>query len=370
MQFKDVIGQQAIKERLCKSVHEKRISHAQLLLGNTGFGTLALALAYSQMINCRNPLPDDSCGRCSSCAKLKQMVHPDLHFVYPTVGSKATSADFIVEWREALRQNPYMNAYQWLQHIKAENKQGNITSEECDHIMRKLSLTSFERGYKILLLWMPEYLGKEGNRLLKIIEEPPPNTLFLLVAENSEAIIGTILSRVQTLKVPRLLESDLQRAIEKKNDIDPESARQLAVLSEGDYNEAVKLIGGSNFDNQQMLIKWLNACMHKHFDQIDATVEKLNEQGREGQKNFIRYMLHFFRQCLLIKSVNAQQPALSKTELLSAQKFMQRIDWQQIDQLTEQFDQAFYHIERNANARILFFNLSIRLADAYSVGGV
>ncbi|HNL07509.1 MAG TPA: hypothetical protein PKH93_08045, partial [Chitinophagales bacterium] len=200
MQFKQIIGQTNTKRYLMESAQHDHISHAQLFLGNEGCGALSLALAFAQYVNCSNRQTDDSCGRCSNCKKSQKLIHPDIHYCYPTIGSKAKSTDLLTEWREAVLKNPYMNVFQWLQHLKADNKQGNITAEECEDIIRKLSFTTYEAPYKILLLWMPEYLGKEGNRLLKIIEEPPPNTLFLLVAENANLVLNTILSRTQLLR--------------------------------------------------------------------------------------------------------------------------------------------------------------------------
>ena len=226
MQFKEVIGQQEVKLHLREMVSDNRLSHALLFLAREGAGGLPLAISFAQYIMCEKvqqaflppppslfgeeilavEFPSDSCGECPSCVKASQLVHPDIHFSYPVFtkksGSKALSTDFIVEWREFVRQYVYGNVFDWLQSVEAENKQGNISADECNEISRKLSIKSFESGYKILILWMPEYLGKEGNKLLKIIEEPPANTLFLFVAENEEQILQTILSRTQLIRIP------------------------------------------------------------------------------------------------------------------------------------------------------------------------
>lgn len=361
MQFNQVIGQQAIKEQLLHSYSLGRISHAQLLIGNTGYGSLALAMAYAQLVNCRQPQVNDSCGKCASCQKAQKIVHPDIHFCYPTIGSKAVSTQFISEWREMVKKNAYFDAYDWLQHIKAENKQGNITAEECDDIVRKLNITAHDEfSYKILLIWLPEYLGKEGNRLLKLIEEPPEQTLFLLVTENAELILNTILSRTQTLKIPRLTNPDIAQALEQRLFVSPDRATQIAALAGGDYREAQAILHGGDHDNQQYLLRWLTACAHRRAAELDLFVEQIAEAGRESQKNFLRYALHFWQQCLLAQCL-PQRAILSKAEAVFAQKLLPTITWQHIESISEMTEKAIYHIERNANPRILFLDLSIRI---------
>src|SRR6187402_1320778 len=242
MSFKNVIGQEGIRQTLVELVQLNRLSHALLFLGNEGSGVLPLALAFAQYtlcekVNGKEAVPagaslfgaeessavapamlGDACGVCPSCVKASQLIHPDIHFSYPVIprksGDKPVSTDYISEWREFIKQYPYGNAYDWLQFIGAENKQGNITAHECNDIIHKLSLKSFESGYKILVMWMPEYLGNEGNKLLKLIEEPPANTLFILVAENESLILQTILSRTQLVKVPMLSSLQVEAALE------------------------------------------------------------------------------------------------------------------------------------------------------------
>ncbi len=206
MQFKQIVGQDAIKQRLINSVKENRVSHAQLFLGPGGSGSLPLAVAYAQYLSCENKQDDDSCGECSSCRKYQKLMHPDLHFSYPFFAKHKddTALTFIEQWREAFTANPYLSLDTWRSYLDAENKQANINIAECHQIIKKLSFKPFESVYKILILWLPEYLDKEGNALLKIIEEPQPNTLFLLVAQNQDQILNTILSRMQLIKIPAL----------------------------------------------------------------------------------------------------------------------------------------------------------------------
>jgi len=295
-------------------------------------------------------------------------MHPDIHFSYPTVGSKAKSTTFLTEWREAIAKQPYMNAYQWLQYIKAENKQGNITREECEAIIRKLSLRAYEGNYKVLIMWMPEYLGKEGNRLLKLIEEPPDNTVFLLVAENANLILNTILSRTQQLRIYRLPDTTISEALQYRHGLTESSARQIAILAEGNYNKALELLSNSENDNQQYLIKWLRACLSNQSVILLQWVEEIAKLGRENQKNFIKYALYFMRQSFLLQLGQMQTTALDKQELQLAQQLMQKMSLERFESIIHLLDEASYHVERNANPKILFLNLSIQIMEYYKEG--
>lgn len=210
MRFKDIIGQEAIKHKLIQTVKDNRVSHAQLFLGPEGSGSLALALAYAQYINCEGKTEDDSCGECASCRKYSKIIHPDLHFSFPffAKGAKETSLDYIVEWRKAFLET-LLSLDAWRDEVKADNKQANINIAECHQIIQGLSLKPFEAEYKVLIMWLPEYLGKNGNSLLKLIEEPAQKTLFLLVAQNQDQILTTILSRAQLVKINRPKEEDI-----------------------------------------------------------------------------------------------------------------------------------------------------------------
>jgi len=286
MKFSEIIGQLEVKQQLVELVQHNRLSHALLFLAKEGNGSLQLAIALAQYLTCEKANPkkqsnvslfveepvtdnqqpatgNDSCGTCSSCIKAQQLIHPDIHFSYPVVtkksGSPPISTDYISEWREFIKNYPYGNVYDWLQFIGAENKQGNITAQECNDIIRKLNLKSFESEYKILILWMPEYLGNEGNKLLKLIEEPPPNTLFVLVAENESLILPTIVSRCQLIKIPALETIEVQEALVKRNNTNADIARRAAGVSEGNYREALQIVQHADEDWQSLLREWLNA---------------------------------------------------------------------------------------------------------------
>src|SRR5688572_5963262 len=263
MQFKDIVGQHIVKERLISTVKEGRISHGQLLLGAEGSGNLAMAIAYSQYIACENK-SDDSCGTCSSCLKYSKLAHPDLHFVYPVASNKDQgskgSAGHITVWREALIKNPYLSLLEWYELMGIENKQGSIGVEESHEIVRTLGLMAYEAGYKTMIIWMPEKMNiSASNKLLKILEEPPDKTLFLLVSENQDGIINTILSRLQIVKFPRLSDSEVHLGIRQKyNPEDEKQLQNIVRLADGNFNTAISLVTSGEGDNDNF----------KHFQQL------------------------------------------------------------------------------------------------------
>ncbi|MBL0341038.1 MAG: hypothetical protein IPP71_09005 [Bacteroidetes bacterium] len=245
MKFTDVIGRQEVKARLVHSVHEGRISHAQLFAGTEGGSGLVLAFAYACFIHCENPTQTDSCGICASCIKHNKLVHPDLHFSYPVVTNSTIkdrspkSTDYILQWREAFLHNPYMDINQWYNAMGVENKQGFMSVEESADILRKLSLKSFESKYKIQIIWLPEKMRVDAsNKLLKIIEEPPDNTVFILVTEHREQLLPTILSRTQLVKTPAPSIQEMADAIGKLFNKEPKIARRIANLANGKINAA------------------------------------------------------------------------------------------------------------------------------------
>lgn len=396
MQFKDVIGQVSLKKELPELMQENRLAHALLFSGKEGNGALALALAFAQFVVCErtggqrseaggtrttvslfgvepptsNPEPRtfqaDSCGACPACTKARQYVHPDIHFSYPVVTKKAgtppISADYITEWREFISSYPYGNVYDWLQFIGAENKQGNITAHECNDIIRRLNLKSFESEYKVLVMWMPEYLGNEGNKLLKLIEEPPPNTLFLLVAENESLILSTILSRCQLVRIPALETKDIEEALVARNKTEPATARQIASVSEGNYREALQMGQHADEDWQSLLRDWLNAVMKTGPIAQTKWVEEISRLGREKQKQFLRYFNHLLQQAIRLRVMTPDQAgALTEKESDFAARLNKIAGIGQQQAIIEELDRAAYYIERNANAKILFHALTIKL---------
>lgn len=367
MFFSDIIGQQAARDHLLHAVEQNRLSHAMILLAPEGAGGLPVGLAFAQYLVCENRQPHDACGQCSACKKAAQYIHPDIHFSYPVIprkaGDKPISTDYITEWREYIAQQPYGNAYDWLQFIGAENKQGNITAHECSDIIRKLNLKSFESEYKILFMWMPEYLGNEGNRLLKLIEEPPANTIFILVAENQEQILATILSRTQLVKINPLSKQDVVDALVARNQAPGPRARQIATIASGNYREALQLLQHAENDYHELLRNWLNCIFMQNRQGLQDWVEHMAsaKMGRENQKQFLRYFINVLEHSLRVQYMDRSQLAFSDEEVDFAEKLKKLANLGQMEQITEELDNAYYHIERNANGKILFHALSIRL---------
>jgi DNA polymerase III subunit delta' len=359
VQFKDIVGQQAVKNKLIAGVKDGRVPHAQLLLGPEGSGNLALALAYAQYIACPNKTDADSCGTCASCIKYGKIIHPDLHFTFPTVGSKEISDNFMEEWRATFLANPYLNVFDWLMALQAENKQGNITVDECRNIIKKLSLKSFEGNFKVLIMWMPEYLGKEGNTLLKLIEEPPQKTLFLLVANSDEQILGTIKSRTQLVKIPALGTEDVQNALVERQGAEPEVARAAAFLAEGNLNLAVRLLSQTENNFFESFRNWMLMCYKNDMGGVLGWIDEAATMGREIQKHFLAYGLHILRECLIIKNTDGQMVKLTEKERDFVSKFANFLNPQSIEKISNAFNNAIYHIERNANAKITLINISL-----------
>jgi DNA polymerase-3 subunit delta' len=365
MSFTSVIGQAPVKQHLVELVHSNRLSHALLFLGPEGSGALPLALAFAQYVVCEQPRAGDACGVCPSCVKAKQLIHPDIHYSYPVIpkksGDKPVSTDYGAEWREFIGQHPYGNAYDWLQFIGAENKQGNITAQECNDIIHKLNLKSFESGYKILIMWMPEYLGNEGNKLLKLIEEPPANTLFLLVAENESLILQTILSRTQLVKVPLPETADIEQALIERAKVGAEQARPIAVLCEGNYREALQLIRHAEDDWQGVLREWLNAILKNGPIAQVKWIDEISKSGRERQKQFLRYFNHLLEQSIRLRFIGAEGLPIPEGEKDIALRLNKIADVGQQQAIIGELDRAAYYIERNAHAKMLFHALTIKV---------
>jgi DNA polymerase III subunit delta' len=365
MLFSNIIGQEDIKDQLIKSVVQNRMSHAIILLAPEGTGGLPLGLAFTQYLVCEDKQADGACGKCQACLKANKYIHPDIHFSYPVIprkpGDKPVSTDYAAEWREFIAAHPYGNAYDWLQFIGAENKQGNITATECQDIIHKLSLKSFESQYKILLMWMPEYLGNEGNRLLKLIEEPPANTLFLLVAENQEQILATILSRTHLIKVNPLPKEVMVEALISRAQIPPAKARQAATIAAGNYREALYLLQNSDDDYHELLRNWLNYIFTGNRIALQEWVDTVAKMGRENQKQFLRYFINLLEHTLRLKYIDKSQLAFSEEETDFATKLQKLANLQQMELIMQELDSACYYVERNANAKLLFHALSIKL---------
>ncbi len=364
MQFNRIIGHQALKEQLVSTVKENRVSHAQLFLGPEGSGSLALALAYAQFINCEDRQATDSCGKCSSCIKYEKLIHPDLHFSYPFFAKKPdeTASTYMEEWRKAFLANPYLSLNHWRGQLEAENKQANINIAEAHDIIKKLSLKAFEAEYKVLIMWLPEYLDTQGNALLKLIEEPPAKTLFLLVAENQDKILNTIISRTQLVKVNKLGHEELASYLVQEKQLSPDRANEIAFIADGNIQEAIDQITEETNTHFDLLIRWFRFIVtDSGLNIIQLCEEELGKLGRENQKIFIMYCINVLRQIVLIQNGASNMLFLKGQELEFVQKFSEITGIEQLVEAIDLFEKTHYSIERNANPKILFLDLSLQL---------
>lgn len=389
MRFKDIPGQNETAGHLKEMANNNRLGHALLFLSKEGAGALPLALAFSQYLVCEKRkthhthgttslfgeeiLDDlktgefaaDSCGECPSCIRSQQFIHADIHFSYPVIpkktGVKPVSAHYGKEWRDFLATSPYANVFDWLQFIGAENQQGNITAEECTEIIRVLNLKSFEIGLKILILWMPEYLRKEGNKLLKLIEEPPPDTLFILVSESEDLILPTIVSRCQLIKIPAIEPGALIEMLKDKYEVSMETASQAVAISAGNYREAVQIIRESDEDWQTILVDWLNYSIKVRLSEQVKWIDDISKLGREKQKQFLKYFLHLCELSIRIHILNAPEITASQKEIDFAKRLNKVASVEQLEAIASELTQAIYFVERNANPKLLFHALTIKL---------
>ncbi|MGJ1206526.1 DNA polymerase III subunit [Sphingobacterium lactis] len=364
MQFKNIVGHEALKQQLLSTVQENRVSHAQLFLGPEGSGNLALAHAYAQYINCEHKLPDDSCGNCPSCLKYEKIIHPDLHFSFPffAKGSGETASTYMEDWRKAFLDNPYMSLNYWRNQLDAENKQANINIAEAHDIIKKLSLKAFEAEYKVLIMWLPEYLDTQGNALLKLIEEPPAKTLFLLVPENQDKILNTIISRTQLVKVNKLSHDELTQYLINVKQVDVNRANEIAFIADGNMQSALEQLQEESNTNFDLLIRWLRCIVtDSGLNIIQMCDEEFSKLGRENQKLFLIYAINILRQIVLLNQGLDQLVFLKDAELEFVQKFSEITTLDKLQVAIEQLEKTHYSVERNANPKILFLDLSLQL---------
>ncbi len=366
MLFSKIVGQQSAKDGLLGMWHRNQLPHAILIVGAEGTGGLPLSLALAAYIFCTNRSGQDACGVCPSCSKVKQLEHPDLHISFPTVppkpGVKALSNHYIKEFRQFFNENPYGTVFNWLQFINAENKQGNITAEECRHIIETLNLKSYEGGQKIQIIWRPEYLGREGNILLKLIEEPPANTFIILVAENLESILPTILSRTQMVKLTPLSPNEIADALIKEGLADQENAIQTGYLASGSYTEALNILQDTRENLLPAVRNWFNGIFTNNGLILAGFADEWGKQGREQQKHFLRYIIHLLEQSLRCTYLPQLPIALPADEAQFVQKLAaMKLPQPTLEKMVKAISETIYHIERNAHARTQLLALSIRL---------
>jgi DNA polymerase-3 subunit delta' len=368
MRFSEVAGHAGLKQQLIKSVADGRVPHAQLFHGKEGSGALALVLAYATYLSCQDRKDDDSCGACPSCLKYDKLIHPDLHFVFPVfttkTNSKPVSDDFIAEWRKALLENPYLTSNHWYARIGMENKQGSIMTRESEEINRKLMLKSYESDFKIMIIWMPEKMNQPAaNKLLKLIEEPPPMTIFLMVPEDTGPILPTILSRTQLIRVPHIEEEDLLEALKKKHKVPEETLHGAVKISGGNYIKAEEYLLASEELAYQLdqFIRIMRLSWSREFEGIFEWVEEMAGLGRERQKAFLAYAIRMIRENYLLNKEQGGLVRMTADESAFSKKFFPFINDNNVPALVKELNNASIHIEANAYARIVFLDFALKL---------
>ena len=374
MLFRDIIGLDHIKRHLTYSADSGRIPHAQLFVGPEGSGTLPAAIAYAQYLLCQNNSGENESGQGACNAKCNTLSHPDLHFAFPvsnsdTVKSHAVSDHYMAEWRQFVKEQPYGSLFDWYRHIGIEKKQGLIGVDESQDIVRKLSLKSYEGGYKVMIIWMAEKMNQSAaNKLLKLIEEPPVKTVFILIAEDEELIIQTIRSRCQLLHFSPLSEEAIASALIARGVL-REEAQRLAHEANGNFNKALELM---NKDSEELIFeKWFVQWVRSAFKakgnkaaihELILWSEEVAKTGRETQKNFLKYCMAVFRQAMLI-NYKVEELAYMRVHVdgFQLEKFAAFVHENNIMGITSELEQAIYHVERNGNSKIILTDLSIKL---------
>lgn len=365
MQFEDVIGHDGLKERLISMIDNGRISHALMFVGSEGSGNLALALSFAEYLLCKTSPDVVSCQQ-----KMLKFVHPDLHFCYPinstkkVPGTKIISKDFITEWRQMLIKNPYMSVADWLGYLGIENKQGLINVHQASEIIGDLKLKPYESQYKIMLIWLPEKMNTPtANKILKILEEPPEKTIFLLVSQNPEQLLATIYSRVQIINVKPIEHQALTTALIDLYGLDQEKANNIARISQGNYLKAQKLINENEVRafNQEMFIQWMRFLWQKEFLELMQWSETMSKIGRERIMQFFRYGLHVFRESLVMNYADDSIQMTGGSEKAFIKKFSPYVNELNAIDMIVLFDEAEMHISRNANVKILIMDISLKM---------
>lgn len=361
MQFQQIIGQSALKQDFIREIQSGKIAHAQLFHGSAGHGGLPLALAFAQYLFCQNPNPTDSCGVCPSCQKVKLHQHPDLHFVFPVVLTLGKSSDvFLEDWRAQLNSKPYFDLFEWTERIDNKMRKPIIATEESKEIIKKLNLKSYEGGYKLMIIWQPEEMNADcANKLLKILEEPPAKTIFLLVSDDANKLMITIQSRTQLVRIPKIADEAISAYLQQQRGLNATQADSIASFAEGSLLAAYQFLEADENQDQQRahFIQLMRVCYKKDVIAMMDWADNIAGLGKERQKLFLQYTLHMLRQSLLTNYMGDLLTKVSTEEAAFLEKFAPFISGNNIREFMETIDDAYYHLDRNANARILFTQL-------------
>jgi DNA polymerase III subunit delta' len=370
MNFSKIPGHKDTITRLIRSVKEERVSHAQLFTGPEGCGSLALALAYAMYISCEDRTSTDSCGTCKSCVKYEKMIHPDLHFVFPVIKDKKNaepvSDAYIEQWRDFVKQSPYFSVNDWFNYIDVENAQGLIFASEAGEIIKKLNLKTFESDFKIMIIWLPEKMHPAAaNKLLKLIEEPPEKTLFLLVSDEPDKLFPTIISRCQLVKIPGFTENEIRDYLKANFGTDDKKASEIARVANGNIIRAIGLnenedVSIQNLDRFKNLMRF---AWKRDIISAIGWSEEMASTGREAQKNFLSFSLRILRENLMLSLDQMKNDLvfLAGEEASFSGNFHPFINQKNIYPLTDEFNLAHLHIEANGNAKIIFLDMALKV---------
>jgi DNA polymerase-3 subunit delta' len=365
MLFKDIIGNKELKESLIREVNSDRIAHAKLFLGKPGFGGLPMALGFVQYLMCENRGQTDSCGVCASCRKTQDLHHPDVHFSFPTVQANAKTSDEQFDvWREMVLENPYAGLNEWVSASDPKGRKPIISTHQSKEILKKLSLKSYEGKQKVSIIWLADEMNPTcANKLLKIIEEPPSETVFILIADSSEHVLPTILSRTQLVKIKQPEYQEVLSFLQPKAQVDEQTLKSIVSRAEGDLSNALALLSnqGGEAENRELFIELMRVCYKKQVLPMMGWAEKMAKKGKGNQKGFVKYALFMVRQSLMKNYTGDQLSNASPEELGFLDKFARFITANNVLDFTELFDKAHYGIDRNANAKILFTTVTFEV---------
>ncbi|MBE6287190.1 MAG: DNA polymerase III subunit delta [Mediterranea massiliensis] len=361
--FNDIIGQEAIKKQMTEEVQKGETPHALMLCGPAGAGKLPLALALARYICCPHRTADDACGTCPSCIKWTKMVHPDVHFMYPTIKNKLCD-ELLPDWRKMLLKNPYISWNQYLGQIGAENSQAIIYAKESDEMSRKLNMKPFEGGYKIAIIWMPEKMNEScANKMLKLLEEPPGKTIFLLVSQESEKVLPTILSRTRCYRIPPVGEQDMIQALVVKYGMTLEDSKTIGHLAAGSVFKALENIH-LNEESQlffDCFVKLMRLSYARRIKEMKQWSEELATMGRERQKAFLEYAGRMTRENFIYNLHRPEMNYMNREEGTFATRFAPFVNERNVFGIMNELEQAQLHIEQNVNARMVFFDLALKM---------
>jgi len=373
MKLSQIPGLEDLKEKLFRNVESGKVAHAQLFAGQEGSGNLALAIAYATVLNCTSRTKNDACGECPSCQKIAKYIHPDLHFVFPVSATKkikgkdVVSDNYIGSWRSFVTLHPFGNAIEWIQEFGGEDKQLNISREESRNILKKLSLKSFEGSYKVMIIWLAEYMhSSAANALLKLLEEPPERTVFLLVTNDYEKIIGTILSRVQMLKIRPFNKPEIAEYLSAHYELELAKAQQISRISSGDLGYAIRLINEVEDGTGKMFQEWMRICFKKEYGEMVKWADDFFKTSKVNQRGLFQYGLTILRDSLLLSNGANSIVANTGMEGEFVSKFAGTLDLEKLQSLYQLLNSSIYHLERNGNVKIIFLETSLRISSVFN----